>query len=133
LPDNRTVVTRDLGCQIRLWDSAAAGGGKALRRLDWLPERTSAVALAADGSVVAAAEEDQPAIRRWRVASGEELPALRGHQGGVEVLTFSPDGKTLASAGVDGTIRWWDLGSGKEAAQARTGQAACEGLTFSPD
>ena len=33
---------------------------------------------------------------------------LTGHQDSVGVLTFSPDGKTLASGSYDGTILLWD-------------------------
>jgi RNA polymerase sigma factor (sigma-70 family) len=130
LADNRTVATRDLRYRIRLWDSAS---GKELRRLDWLPEPLSAIALAPDGTVVAAAEADRPTIRLWRLASGHELPALRGHRDGIEALAFSANAKALASAGVDGTIRWWEVGTGTEVAQARTDQAACQALAFSPD
>lgn len=41
---------------------------------------------------------------------GERL-TLRGHQGPVEAVTFSSDGKIIASAGNDG-VRLWESGSG---------------------
>ncbi len=37
---------------------------------------------------------------------------LRGHVGGVYNLRFSPDGKTLATCGLDGNIFLWDVNTG---------------------
>jgi WD40 repeat protein len=57
---------------------------------------------------------------------------LKAHQEGVPALAFSPDGKTLATAGRDDVVRLWAAATGKELAALRhTNRVAC--LAFSPD
>ncbi|MEB3830403.1 WD40 repeat domain-containing protein, partial [Phormidium sp. CCY1219] len=62
--------------------------------------------------------------RVWDL-SGNELARLEGHSGPVLSVSFSPDGKTLATASVDCTARVWRV-EGLEELLAR----GCEWLQY---
>jgi WD40 repeat protein len=57
-----------------------------------------------DGILITGASDDGLAIL-WDAASGQQLYALSGHSDGVTDVEFSPDGKRLYTASVDGTSR----------------------------
>ena len=48
-------------------------------------------------------------------------------------VAFSPDGKTLASAGYDHTVRLWGVFTGQEIRQFAGHQDAVCAIAFSPD
>ena len=63
------------------------------------------------------------------------MHSLEGHTGNVYAMAFAPDGKTLATAGLENGVLLWDVGAGKKQVtlplSRDEGRVAC--LAFSPD
>lgn len=72
-----------------------------------------AIAISRDGRFLASTAWDGK-IRLWHIDTGEVLHTLEGHSYSVSCFTFSPDGRTLASAGsYDRTILLWNVQTGQ--------------------
>ena len=58
---------------------------------------------------------------------------LKGHSGAVNSVTFSADGKLIATAGVDGTAKVWDAMTGSNLLTLPVDSRGAGGVAFSPD
>ena len=71
-------------------------------------------------------------IRLRETQTGDELMSLAGHEAEVQAVEFSPDGRRLASADLDGTINQWSLETGEKLLAWRH-EGGVLAMAFSPD
>ncbi|XXF75915.1 WD40 repeat domain-containing protein [Myxococcaceae bacterium GXIMD 01537] len=92
--------------------------------------------LAAGYFAVARTARDSAAARwgqGWATDRASRQRWTKKFADSVLAVTFSPDGKLLASAGFDSVVRLWSVDSGEQVAELRGHSAEVHAVAFSPD
>src|SRR5262249_21355052 len=92
------------------WDAAS---GQSCGRMQPPGDAQVSGALAADGRTLATVEGREPIIKLWDARAGgpkvTPRAVLKGITGTLSALTFSPDGKLLATAASDKSLKVWRI------------------------
>jgi WD40 repeat protein len=94
-------------------------------------EPVVAVAFRGDGQIVFTTTRHKAYL--WSTATGEPIGQPFLVEGEVHAAAFSPDGKTIVTAGEDEAARLWDATTGQPIGQPFWHEKAILALTFSPD
>src|SRR5262249_6494364 len=120
--DGKSLAARTAN-RLIVWETAT---GRVRREFKGLPPTEyptdpTAVAFSPDGKILAATVASAGQSQTARVldlATGKELGQFQGHQGGVECLAFTADGKRLLSGSSDTTALVWDVAALRKGASA---------------
>ena len=113
-PDSTQVVSASQDGTAQVWDTVAA---RTLVTFSDHKAPVICVAWSPNGKLIASGGADQQ-VRVWNAATGAPIFSYQGHvsqqkindqpAGQVHALAWSPDGRRIASAALDGTVHVWN-------------------------
>jgi WD40 repeat protein len=128
-PDGTIVATTANG-SVRL-QTTESGATELIRRMEYSGWAWRCD-YAPDGTLLGTAAWDRTA-RLWRIADGEVVAVLGGHDQAASDCVFSPDGSLLASSSHDGTVRLWHVATATLAQVLKGHAGSVLKSAFSPD
>jgi WD40 repeat protein len=138
-PDGTRLAASDASRAVKIWDLAT---GLEVFTTDLKEFSIWLLRFSPDGKQLAVAETGSSIngpgvlgeVRILDAQSGREIsPPLKVITGGFSRLSFSPNGKRVASGGRDGTVKVWDVATGQETLTLKGHTVRVSGLAFSPD
>jgi WD40 repeat protein len=128
-PEQKFFFAIDATGLIHVWN---ADTGRLLYAIQGPAPPIRNAVLSPMGKQIAVSVEVESVARLYDCATGTERQ-LAGHRDFVSGLAFSPDGATLATGSVDGTIRLWNTATGETTASLPGHMQETTDVAFSPD
>ena len=143
-PNGSRIASCSFDKTIRVWDAQT---GQLLRVLLGHSGPVSSVSFSPDGLQIVTgsfdgtvriwdpdlADDERIVLQALDDENGDQLQVLRGHEGSVTTVCYSPNGRHLASSSWDGSVRVWDAGNGKQLRVIRGHHGSVNSVCFSLD
>lgn len=133
-PDSRRLISASQDGAIYIWDALNPRNRTSSVAIQM--KNRSPVAQSPDGAYIASVSVDQDGktkVQVWESMTGQIRKQYAGHADTVRVISWSPDGRRIASAGKDGNVHVWDASTGKRQFIYDEHKGELRAIAWSPD